>query len=208
MLDEGLQSSLRAKKDARTAILDAARDLFLAKDHRAVSARRIAQKAGYSPMVLYRHFVDMQDILIHLIDEGFAILGEKMESIQEEDPIERLRQAGLVYLKFAADDPRFYRIMFQLDDQRLTDNSFERSPNQERVYQFLYNSLLKAIESGRVKAKDDPMVLFHVLWSGVHGGASLLLTARLQRLSTEQREAFAGVLVDRLLLGLEVEGAV
>ena len=50
------QAGRRARGEARRLLLDAARDLFARKDYRATTTREIAESAGVSEYLLFRHF--------------------------------------------------------------------------------------------------------------------------------------------------------
>ncbi|MBB3603391.1 AcrR family transcriptional regulator [Mycolicibacterium sp. BK556] len=49
-------SSRRPRGEARVLLLEAARDLFARKDYRATTTREIAEAAGVSEYLLFRHF--------------------------------------------------------------------------------------------------------------------------------------------------------
>lgn len=50
------QTSRRAPGEARRLLLDAARDLFARRDYRSTTTREIAEAAGVSEYLLFRHF--------------------------------------------------------------------------------------------------------------------------------------------------------
>ncbi|KUH69548.1 TetR family transcriptional regulator [Mycolicibacterium novocastrense] len=50
------QASRRAPGEARRLLLDAARDLFARRDYRSTTTREIAEAAGVSEYLLFRHF--------------------------------------------------------------------------------------------------------------------------------------------------------
>ena len=64
----------RQKEAVGRAILDAARDLFVAEGYHNVSIRKIAEKIEYSPAAIYSYFPSKDDIFFALAEEGFRIL--------------------------------------------------------------------------------------------------------------------------------------
>ena len=56
------------------AILDAARELFVADGYQNVSIRKIAERIEYSPAAIYSYFPSKDDIFFALAEEGFRIL--------------------------------------------------------------------------------------------------------------------------------------
>src|SRR5829696_5407809 len=61
------------------AILDAARELFVAEGYQNVSIRKIAEKIEYSPAAIYSYFPSKDDIFLALAEEGFHLLFQAAE---------------------------------------------------------------------------------------------------------------------------------
>ena len=92
----------REKEEIRQKILDAARELFVQEGYDAVSMRKIAERIEYSPTAIYLHFKDKRSVLIALCDEDFLRLARELQKIGRiEDPVERMRQSGRAYIRFA-----------------------------------------------------------------------------------------------------------
>src|SRR5437764_8341723 len=66
----------RDRESVRRAILDAARDLFVAEGFQNVSIRKIAERIEYSPAAIYGYFPSKDDIFFALAEEGFRLLGD------------------------------------------------------------------------------------------------------------------------------------
>ena len=66
----------RDREAVRRAILDAARELFVAEGYQNVSIRKIAERIEYSPAAIYSYFPSKDDIFFALAEEGFRLLGE------------------------------------------------------------------------------------------------------------------------------------
>src|SRR4029079_4250593 len=64
----------REREAVARAILDAARDLFVAEGYQNVSIRKIAEKIEYSPAAIYSYFPSKDDICLALTEEGFRML--------------------------------------------------------------------------------------------------------------------------------------
>src|SRR3954469_12942121 len=64
----------REREAVARAILDAARDLFVAEGYQNVSIRKIAEKVEYSPAAIYGYFPSKDDIFLALAEEGFRLL--------------------------------------------------------------------------------------------------------------------------------------
>src|SRR5258707_3304736 len=66
----------RDRESVHRAILDAARDLFVAEGFQNVSIRKIAERIEYSPAAIYGYFPSKDDIFFALAEEGFRLLGD------------------------------------------------------------------------------------------------------------------------------------
>ena len=64
----------REREAVARAILDAARELFVAEGYHNVSIRKIAERIEYSPAAIYSYFPSKDDIFFALAEEGFRLL--------------------------------------------------------------------------------------------------------------------------------------
>src|SRR6059058_2976758 len=84
----------RDREAVRRAILDAARELFVAEGFRNVSIRKIAERIEYSPAAIYSYFPSKDDIFFALAEEGFRLLGHPgaaPRAAVEGDPVDAIR---------------------------------------------------------------------------------------------------------------------
>ena len=102
------QERQTARPSAR-AILDAARELFVAEGYQNVSIRKIAERIEYSPAAIYGYFPSKDDIFFALAEEGFRLLGapEPGRDLQEPiAPLEAIRGGVLAALRVQPDSIR------------------------------------------------------------------------------------------------------
>ena len=89
----------REREAVSRAILDAARDLFVAEGYRNVSIRKIAERIEYSPAAIYSYFPSKDDIFFALAEEGFRVLLDSSaatrprEDDAKPDPVDAIRSA-------------------------------------------------------------------------------------------------------------------
>src|ERR1041385_3786396 len=103
----------RDREAVRRAILDAARELFVAEAFRHVSIRKIAEKIEYSPAAIYSYFPSKDDIFFALAEEGFRLLFAYAETAAPPaDPVDGLRQTFRRYYQFSKDHPEYFALMF------------------------------------------------------------------------------------------------
>lgn len=189
----------REREALRNRILEAARELFRREDYYSVSLRKIADLIEYSPTTIYLYFKDKHALVMELVAEGFAILHQRMLRGQREDAVETLLESGKEYLKFSLEEPHYYRLMFQLQDQELTELCRE---NEDRVsdacFAYLMETIARVRQQGRLGSSLSDLMVAHLLWAGLHGAAGLALASLLDRLPEPERERFFETMVTEL----------
>ena len=167
----------RYKEEIRQKILDAARELFVQEGYDAVTMRRIADRIEYSATAIYLHFKDKRAVLIGLCDEDFLRLARELQKIGRiEDPVERMRQSGRAYVRFALEHPNHYRWMFMTPHPDLGPEESEiRIGNpEEDAWAFLRGTVAEAIDAGLLRPElTDPDLVAQAVWGAVHGVVSL-----------------------------------
>lgn len=168
----------REKLETRDLILDAARELFISEGYEGVSMRKVAEKIEYSPTAIYLHFKDKEDLFRELCHEDFARLAEELNVIAlNPDPAERLRELGLAYIRFGAEYPNHYKLMFMTahPPAKLDERDQEVKGNPEKdAYALLQHLVRQAVDAGIFRDEyADVDLIAQTLWSAVHGVISL-----------------------------------
>jgi AcrR family transcriptional regulator len=139
--------------------------------------RRIADAIDYAPASLYAHFASREALLAELCREGTMALGAALAAAAgDPDPRARLRALAAAYVRFALDHPDTYRLIF-MEDPALTKGVFE-SPEADGGAQSLALIVAPLAElraAGELNRSADPAQLADLLWTVVHGIASLRL---------------------------------
>jgi len=169
----------REKEDLKLRILHAARDLFIEKGIEATSIRNIAERIEYSPTTIYLYYKDKDDLCHALHTEGFGMLRDKMQVLWSvEDPMERLKAMGRIYIQFAEENPELYDLMFII---KAPMNAIEEDDNQWQEGKGAFDILVQTVEQcrqhGHFRDLNTEVVSF-VVWSTVHGMASLHIRER------------------------------
>ncbi|MFX0579334.1 TetR/AcrR family transcriptional regulator [Nocardia nepalensis] len=157
----------------RAEIINATREL-LASSGRvdAVSIREIAKIVGVTPPTIYRHFADKDQLIEAVVAQVFEDLDAVMIAATDpnESPMERLRQQGQAYVRFAREHPEQYRLATAPGetagavDQVLTSSAFAH----------FAATVTECMNLG-VITPGDPVPVVLELWSSAHGVASLLI---------------------------------
>jgi AcrR family transcriptional regulator len=99
---------------SKERILSAARSVLEQDGIVGLSARRIAQESGLSPMSLYRHFADKDALLNALMADGLAAWEERVRSIRTKAPLLWLERLTDEFLAFALEEPHRFDAAFFL----------------------------------------------------------------------------------------------
>lgn len=171
---------IREKEELTRLILDAAKALFIEKGIDKTSMRNIADKIEYSPGIIYHYFKDKNEIFHALHSEGFNDLKLRLEVLNAvENPMERLKALGKVYIQFAMENTDMYDLMFikeaPLDHvNRMTDPCWEEGMG---AFAFLKYTVNACMEKGHFEGHNLESLTF-LIWSAVHGMVSLKIRQR------------------------------
>ncbi|GAB4456152.1 MAG: TetR/AcrR family transcriptional regulator [Armatimonadaceae bacterium] len=191
----------REKEELRRAILDAARDLFAEQGYSAVSLRKIAERIEYSPTTIYLYFKDKEEILRHLIEEGFTMLHDRIMQLSEPNPVQRMRQGTKCYFEFAFENPHYYTLMFQMDDDGVMEIK-QTLEVAQRAFGFVRTCVSDAITQGYFRDDLPEIVQSHICWAHMHGAVALHLAGRLSMLPEECVPMFWDNITEATLIGM------
>ena len=165
----------------REEILAAARELLAeTQDADAVSVRAVAERVGVSTPSIYLHFADKAALLDAVCEAVFADLDRVMEesAALTADPFEGLRVRGVVYVRFALDNPEQYRLaMMRMPSQHghgghpFSAEDIVGGP----TYHHLEGAVQRCIDVGVFAPGTDPSTVATTLWAAAHGAVSLCL---------------------------------
>ncbi|MGL4370784.1 MAG: TetR/AcrR family transcriptional regulator [Spirochaetota bacterium] len=95
----------------RGFFIDAAKEIIRGEGVEAVSARSVAERAGYSYATLYNYFKDIRDLVFCCVD-GF--LGECRQSIESAPASKRANLQGVtrLYVSFMVQYPGIFELLF------------------------------------------------------------------------------------------------
>jgi AcrR family transcriptional regulator len=162
--------------DLRNALLDGTAKLLSASGTGGFSLREAARRAGVSANAAYRHFENKEDLLAALAKRCFARMAGKMEARMErvgDDPVGQLRATGEAYLKYAAEEPALFELMFGPHGAGSGRDVKGTGPKTGLTpFELLALSLDRLVEAGRMP-KAMRRNAETVFWSSIHGLAVL-----------------------------------
>lgn len=162
----------------RERLVEVAGRLFAERGYEGVTLRAIAGELGCSAMTPYRYFRDKGEIFAAVRSAAYTHFAQVQETAlaSSEEPVERLSALGYAYVRFAAEHPHPYRLMFGLS-QPDPDGYPELREAELRSWQPLRGAIGEMAAEGLIEG--DPDTVAHVFWCGVHGLASLHLAGKL-----------------------------
>ncbi len=120
------------KEKTRRALVDAAfNQLTAEKSFSNLSLREVAREAGVAPASFYRHFKDMDELGLAMVDESGLILRQLMRQARK-----RLEKGGSVivisvetFFEFIEDRPNMFRLL--LRESSGTSQAFRTAASRE-----------------------------------------------------------------------------
>src|SRR5205809_6173317 len=172
----------RDREAVSRAILEAARELFVAEGYANVSIRKIAERIEYSPASIYSYFPSKDDIFFELAEEGFRLLGEArplQTPAGERPPLERLRAMFWRMYEFSRDHPEYFALMFVDRNVPRITREYERFAFVRAMKARLAEQMQECIDAKVIPSTMNPAAAVRVLTMGLVGVAALRLSALL-----------------------------
>ncbi len=176
-----------------TALLDAARTIFMSEGVKGLSVRRVAEGAGCTTMAVYSLFKGKSEILGALVDEGFDRLAAAQRAASEKlGGVDRVIALCKAYRATAHAYPHHYALM-------LGQSSGELAPNETSIKKALatFENLANAIASVpsmKKQSRAHCVELANVLFAFCHGWVSLEQSRFLGKPKKSSRPYTAAVL--------------
>lgn len=181
----------------REALLERAAEVIAERGVEAVSLRGLARDLGVSHTAPSRHFADRRALLTELAKDGFRRSIEAMDAGAEAagpDPIARYRALGRSYVRFACENPSYFRALNHPEVRAHADDALHEA---ERVwFETMRAGAAAAQRAGwHPDAELDALVAFSV---AAATGAAALFGERRHRslLPTDDLDALADAVLD------------
>ena len=165
----------------KNKLIQCAQEVYLENGYSGFSMRKVGLKAGVTATAIYRHFENKNELLHHVLLEGFKKFASYISAAKDKDtPIECLKTSGRQYLNFALENPSFYKIMYMSTDDLHEVRSFTAEGETEIRATFQIH--LDYVTNCNFKSGDARTIALS-LWSLCHGMVSLYFASRLREMS-------------------------
>jgi len=173
----------REREAVGRAILDAARDLFVAEGYQNVSIRKIADRIEYSPAAIYSYFPSKDDIFFALAEEGFRILAadvpDTREPVADADLLAEVRRRFWGLHQFSRKHPEYFALMFVDRSVPRISRDWERFGFVHEMKARVSELIRRAVDGGAFPSGTDPLAVFGILSAAVVGPAVMHLCNRM-----------------------------
>lgn len=144
-------------EERRQRIVEAAVDLFSRKGFRGTTTREIAEAAGISEAMIFKHFATKQELYSAIIEAKSIteeLLARTAKAAAAKDDAGVLRALGLTMLEQTEKDPTLMRLLLfsALEGHELSDIFFES--RVRRLHEFLSSYIATRVAEGRFRAVD------------------------------------------------------
>ena len=163
--------------DLRQALLAAAKEIIAEAGIENLSLRKLAERAGVSRTAPYHHFSGKNDLLCAIAAEGFRRRHGLAKETFDDPSLSQEQKFGEFicgYVRFAADNPEEYELMFGRSIWKLENSTQELRDVAYPCFQHQVEMVRSWQEAGLISG-DNALRTSQVIWGAVHGIAKLLI---------------------------------
>src|SRR5262245_1517579 len=165
--------------DLRPALIREAVRTIQTEGVEGVTLRDVGRRLGVSRTALYRHFADKRALLAAVAREGFQTFTRALQDGWNGagGGPDGLSAMGAAYIRFAIENPAYYRIMFgRFKD--LCESDAALVSDAGGSFQVLVDALESLQRAGAARA-GNTKELARFIWATVHGVAMLAIDGQL-----------------------------
>ena len=197
-----------AGEERRLQILKVAVRLFSQKGFRGTTTKEIANEAGVSEAMVFRHFANKDElynaILDHKACSGDTLNPEQIvaEAVAEKDDRAVFERLALAALEHHERDPEFQRLLLYsaLEGHELAEMFFEKFV--KRVYELLGNYVRERQRDGAIRKIEPALIVRTFVGMIVHHSLNNNLWDPKRRLLNVSNEDAATFFTEILLKGI------
>lgn len=197
-----------AGEDRRRQILQVAMSLFSRRGFRGTTTKEIAQAAGVSEAMVFRHFANKQELYSAIIDHKACADNFQQpcdivpDALARKDDRAVFSGIALAMMRHHEGDTEFLRLLTQsaLEGHELADMFWDR--NVRRMYDFLGSYIRERQRDGAMREIDPTIVVRCFLGMVIHHSLNNILWDTRRRLLDIPNERAAEEFTELLLRGI------
>ena len=161
-------SRAQQKEKTRRMIIDAAfRLLSQERSYSSLSLREVTREAGIAPTSFYRHFEDMEELGLTLVDEGGVALRQLMRKARQRfgDKGSIIQISVETFMEFIHNNPHVFRLL--LRERSGSSLSFRKAVSRELQYfvvelaDYIQHNQGYSAEDAKVQAEAMVILVFN-----------------------------------------------
>ncbi len=195
-----MAGKVEARKAAlREKLIDLAESQIEQDGLASLRARDLAKEAGCAVGAIYTHFNDLHALTLEVNGRTFirlgAVVGAAVEEAAGQVPNERLIAMSHAYLGFAADYPRLWRALFDVEMRSDGPVPEWYAAAMARLFRFISEPLAEIFPDSDAGQLD---LMTRTLFSSVHGIVLLGLENRISGVPGEQLRTMIRMLLEQV----------
>ncbi len=153
----------RKEKRKKRYFIDAAKEIIEAEGVQRIRVKEVAELAGFAPGTLYNYFKNLDELLVHCVDDYWIECKDYVLAHinQDDDAKTRIITAGKAYCEYFIDNPEIYQLIFIEDLSKIP----EGIPEAVKL-------LIEQIKVGvrqNVISEDEAKIIKNILGNSIHG---------------------------------------
>jgi AcrR family transcriptional regulator len=159
----------------RPEFLAAARHLFFERGYSGTTMDQVARQAGFSKRAVYIYFKNKDELFLMVGEEGLVMLREKLEQVDVEKLSVEESIAFIldIYLSFAREHPRYFKIIFKEASSDMIGNIPEDLRQRLEEHERACLGVVVTVAEKAIKQKMisglDPWEVAASFWGAVTG---------------------------------------
>jgi AcrR family transcriptional regulator len=173
--------------DLKEACIQAAREVIAEQGVEGLSLRDVARKLGVSHQAPYRHYPSRDHLLAAIMQRCFEDFATCLDQGAQHHDCDALRGMGEAYMRYAAQKPLEYRLMFGTPWPEPAKHP-ELVRHAVHAFGLLRQHLHQQLRTAHMDSRDSPALLAQAelqalfIWSSLHGLASIMQANVMQHL--------------------------
>jgi AcrR family transcriptional regulator len=157
--------------DLKAALVDGAADLIAERGSRSFSLAELSRRLGVTAAAPYRHFASRDELLAAVAVRALHAFAAALraEASEADSPEERLAAMTAGYVRFAAEQPALFGVVFGLGLDKK-----QRDPDLRRAYEEVEGALETSVAALCPRDRDGAAELAGAIEATAHGYAALL----------------------------------
>lgn len=184
----------------RESIVAAAREAIAREGLENFSLRRLASELGVTAPALYAHLSGKEELIGAVAEAEFQRFMERLEAVEDADPLARIRADCRAYLDHARENPELFKLMFRFRPVITETPRGDEFAAATRSFQRGSQPVQDAIDAG-LFVSDDALTASLTIWTATHGLVELILSGA--QFTAEQEEKLFDSLMHAVLTGLQ-----